>query len=164
MDADDGLIDGSGLLGDGFFRSAGFLGITFTFDAAVLGTLPTHAGIVWTDGGGAVTFNAFGPGGSLLGTIGPTSGAGFPDSSVSGTTAEDRFFGVIDAGGISSIFISNSGGGIEVDHLQYGRIAPTSAAIPEPSTLTLFALGVTGLFGYGWRRKRGVETSSKPAR
>jgi hypothetical protein len=28
------------------------------------------------------------------------------------------------------------------------------AAIPEPSTLTLLAIGTFGLFGYGWRRKR----------
>jgi hypothetical protein len=120
VDADDGVFDNSGLQGDSYFLGSGASGITFTFNAGVLGSLPTHAGIVWTDGGGQVTFRAFGPGGVLLGTIGPVSGPGFPDGSFNGTTAEDRFFGVIDDNGISAIFISNSGGGIEVDHLQYG--------------------------------------------
>lgn len=73
VDADDGTIDGSGLRGDSFFTSAGATGIGFNFNATVLGSLPTHAGIVWTDGAGLVTFRAFGPDGSLLGTIGPVS-------------------------------------------------------------------------------------------
>jgi uncharacterized repeat protein (TIGR01451 family) len=49
--------------------------------------------------------------------IGPVSIA---DGSNAGTTGEDRFFGVTNVGGISAIKISNSSGGIEVDHLQYG--------------------------------------------
>ena len=35
-------------------------------------------------------------------------------------TAEDRFYGATNSGGISRIYISNSIGGIEVEHLQYG--------------------------------------------
>jgi hypothetical protein len=83
----------------------------------VLGTLPTRVGIVWTDGGlnSAVTFEARDGSGNLLGTIAQTLG----DSSNNGTTSEDRFHGVIYAGGIGSIRISNTSGGIEVDHLQY---------------------------------------------
>jgi hypothetical protein len=30
------------------------------------------------------------------------------------------------------------------------------AGIPEPSTITLFTLGVLGLFGYAWRRQRAA--------
>src|SRR5258705_12020261 len=51
VDADDGAIDGSGTNGHSVF-GAGTPGITFTFDATVLGHLPTQVGIVWTDGAG----------------------------------------------------------------------------------------------------------------
>ena len=121
VDADDGVIDGSGLAGDSFFFGGGATGIKFVFDALALGGLPTRAGIVWTDGAGTTLFEAFGPGDVSLGTIGPVSIA---DGSFNGETAEDRFFGVIDPGGISAIKVSNTGGGIEVDHLQYGRQRP----------------------------------------
>ncbi len=115
VDCDDGVVDGSGLMGDSFFSQSP--SITFTFNAAVLGSLPTRVGIVWTDGGAnsAVTFRARDGAGTLLGTIAATHG----DSSNNGTTAEDRFHGAIFAGGIGSITISNTSGGIEVDHLQY---------------------------------------------
>jgi hypothetical protein len=142
VDADDGVIDGSGLAGDSFFSGSGATGITFTFSAAVLGSLPTHAGIVWTDGSGTITFQAFDASNALLGTITCDT---CPDASISGTTAEDRFFGWTDAGGISKIFISNSAGGIEVDHLQYGRLGAVTAPIPEPASLTLLGIGLAGL-------------------
>ncbi|MBM2835245.1 MAG: hypothetical protein HW406_2406, partial [Candidatus Brocadiaceae bacterium] len=128
VDADDGVIDGSGLDGDSFFSGSGATGITFTFDAGVLGSLPTVAGIVWTDGSGETTFEAFDSLGASLGTIGPVAIA---DGSYSGETAEDRFFGVIHEDGISAIKISNTGGGIEVDHLQYGQTA-TPSPTPTP--------------------------------
>src|SRR5258705_2313629 len=76
----------------------------------LLGSLPTQVGIVWTDGVGTTLFEAFGPGGVLLGQIGPVAIA---DGSFTGTTAEDRFFGVTNPGGISAIRISNTSGGIE---------------------------------------------------
>ena len=116
VDADDGVIDGSGtgghsILGDG-------AGIIFTFDQTVLGALPVEAGIVWTDGGFGcdVTFEAFGPGGVSLGSLTATAQG---DNSFSGTTGEDIFYGVFDPGGIESIKISDSIGGLEADHLQY---------------------------------------------
>ena len=118
VDCDDGTIDGSGLQGDSFFGSPNMI---FTFHAEVLGSLPTHAGIVWTDGGGGaiVTFEAFDANGNSLGTV---SGQ-HADSSVNGTTAEDRFYGIIYPQGIGSIRISHNSGGLEVDHLQYGGAA-----------------------------------------
>ena len=117
VDADDGVIDGSGLNGHSFFSGDGPTGITFTFNQVTLGAFPTQVGIVWTDGGGTTTFEAFDSVGASLGTVGPVAIA---DGSNSGTTGEDRFFGVTFAGGISAIKISNTSGGIEVDHLQYG--------------------------------------------
>ena len=113
VDADDGVIDGSGLSGHSFFTSNS---VTFTFDQTTLGAFPTVAGIVWTDGDTPVTFEAFDSVGASLGTIGPVL---LQDGSNAGGTAEDRVFGVTFAGGISKITISNAGG-LEVDHLQYG--------------------------------------------
>jgi len=124
VDADDGALDGKGLAGHSYFAN-GATGIRFNFDAAALGGLPTQAGVVWTDGStvNTVTFEAFGASGASLGTIvAPNVG----DNAFEGGTAEDRFFGVTHAGGLSAIFIKctpaagAAGSGIEVDHLQYG--------------------------------------------
>ena len=149
VDADDGVIDGSGLMGDSFYSGAGAAGVRFTFNAATLGALPTHAGIVWTDAGAgaSVTFAVYGPGNVLLNT---TTAIGIADGSNNGETAEDRFFGAINTAGISSIFVSNCSGGIEVDHLQYGV-----AAIPEPQTYALMLAGLFGLAAFMRRRKAG---------
>ncbi|TKJ34979.1 MAG: hypothetical protein CEE38_16085 [Planctomycetes bacterium B3_Pla] len=131
VDEDDGAVDGSGSDGESWFRSSGSAGLTFTFDAAVLGSLPTHAGIVWTDGGGTTTFEAFDESGASLGTIGPFLIA---DTLHTGETDEDRFFGVSDPAGIWKIHISNSSGGIEVDHIQYGidGTEEEEVDIPDP--------------------------------
>jgi hypothetical protein len=148
VDGDDGAIDGSGTAGRSYFSGAGSAGITFSFAAPV-----SAAGIVWTDGAGTIRFEAFAPGGASLGTIGPVSDPGvFPDGGFGGTTAEDRFFGVTNAGGIGSIFISNSSGGIEIDHLHVGDMF-VSAQVPLPAGLPLYlgALAVGGLV----MRKRG---------
>ena len=146
VDADDGAIDGIGYawsfhvdpstVGDEF--------ILFTFDENVLGQYPTHAGIVWTDGQGKTSFEAFASSGISLGIIGPVLIA---DSNVSGETGEDNFFGVINEGGISAIRISNETAGIEADHLQYGNIVPT------PAALWLFGSGLLGLVGMARRKK-----------
>jgi hypothetical protein len=148
VDADDGAIDDSGTAGNSFFSSGTNSTLTIIFDAAALGgRLPTAVGIVWTDVGdvtsgttgfGPVTFSATDELGDPLGSIGPfTLGDGNALGSAPGGTAEDRFFGVTHAGGISSITISMSNStDWEVDHLQYGI-----AAIPEPSSLVLAGLG-----------------------
>jgi len=147
VDADDGVINGSGSVGHSFLHLSGPVATIFTFNAVALGgALPTHAGIVWTDGGGPVTFQAFGPGNSLLGTI---VGSGFADAGHNGGTAEDRFFGISDVGGISSISIFDAIGAIEVDHLQYGL----ATAVPEPSTYAA-GLAVLGAVGGAWWRNR----------
>ncbi len=89
MDIDDGVLDGSGLAGDSWFFSGAFTG--FTFNAGILGSFPTHVGIVWTDGPfqTPVTFRAIGADGvTPVCSIGPA--AGFANSSFNGETAEDR--------------------------------------------------------------------------
>jgi len=140
VDADDGATDGSGTGGHSFFSGNGSAGIRFDFDAGALGALPTAAGIVWTDGEGEYTFEAFNAMGASLGTLGPFPAAG----SVDGDTAEDRFFGVYEAGGISAILISNTAGGIEVDHLQYGAATLASTTTTTTPTGESTTTTVTG--------------------
>jgi len=155
VDADDGVIDGLGTGGRSWFSDGTTDTFTFTFDAAVLGRLPTHVGIVWTDvgnpgpGGGEfgralIFFEAFDTGGNPIGGIGRELG----DSAVDGGTGEDSFTGVYHPGGVSSIRIT-AGGSLdwEVDHLQYGF----ANAIPEPEQWLLMALGLGAL---AWRLRK----------
>jgi hypothetical protein len=156
VDGDDGAIDGSGTSGHSFLNSTSN-SITFTFNAATLGSLPTHAGLVWTDVGNSspnigfdnVTFTATGSGGVNLGSIGPFL---LGDGLVTGATAEDRFFGIVFSGGIESITISMTNSqDWEIDHLQYGA----AATVPEPGVLScLVPATIAGLF-IRKRSKRG---------
>jgi hypothetical protein len=132
VDGDDGSIDGSGNAGEAMWSGGP---ITFTFDATALGNLPTHVGIVWTDGDNPITFTAYDENDVLLGTL----VGSHADGNYGGGTAEDRFYGAINAGGIHKIVIS-SAGAIEVDHLQYGF-----GAVPEPATIAALGLGALSL-------------------
>jgi len=156
VDEDDGAVDDKCNKGaatfvncDSYFASPGKPGVTFTFNQGVLGVLPTHVGIVWTDGLDPILLEAFDSTSTSLGQFGPFNNAGgaHDDQDV----LEDTFLGVIDLGGISAIKItSGSGsGGIEVDHLQYG--AGAESPVPEPATLLLLGFGIAGL---GFARKR----------
>jgi hypothetical protein len=131
VDGDDGVVDGSGNGGHTYFGS-GPTGITFTFDPQRTGGLPTEAGMVWTDGDGTISFEAFDENGLSLGVIGPYTHA---DASIYGETAEDRFYGVTNASGISAIKLTNTSGGIEVDHLTLNNTA-TNCVLPDVSTTT----------------------------
>jgi hypothetical protein len=123
VDADDGAADGSGTRGRSWFSADGATGIRFTFDPELLGGLPIAAGLVWTDGLGAITFEAFDAAGGSLGTV---SGA-HADGVFTGGTADDHFYGARHAAGISAIHIANALGGIEVDHLQLRLAGPADA-------------------------------------
>lgn len=153
VDADDGLIDGrcsnqtSGHCVS-WFNGNGAEGLTFSYVGG--GALPTAFGLIWTDGGGSVTFSAIGADGQSLGSI---TRSGFADNRIDASTGEDRFFGVQFAGGIRSIMITNSSGGIEVDHIQYGQMANP---VPEPGSWALMAGGLLGLVAIGRAR---VETA-----
>jgi hypothetical protein len=122
VDADDGKLDKSGLAGHSFGSSSGNATFNFVFDASVLGGLPTHVGVVLTDGANPAAVEAFDAEGQSLGSIpfngflgGPAVGQGAAD--------EDRFIGFVHVGGIASIRASTTGsGGLELDHLQYGRV------------------------------------------
>lgn len=158
VDGDDGSIDGDG--SDGWSLGVGGSGapanstITFTFNAGALGQYPTHAGIVFTDMGrsltsppnldgshngfGILSFEAFDALGVSLGSIGPFN---VGDGVKNGTVSEDRFFGVIDFGGISKIAIKINSHDAEFDHLQYGF----SVAVPESGGIWVCAC--VGLLG-----------------
>jgi hypothetical protein len=136
VDGDDGVIDGSGN-GRSWLTYNGVAGVTFTFPSLV-----KAAGLVFTDGGGAGTFEAFGPGMVSLGSIGPVPLGGVG----SGNTFDDRFFGVRDSDGIIAIRLSMSEGGLEVDHLYFGTT-------PEPGTATLLSLGLALMAGARRRAK-----------
>jgi len=139
VDADDGAIDGSGAFRQSYYSAQSQRSLTVTFDAVTFGQFPTHAGLVWTDVGAvdsgldgfaSVTFEGFGPGGVALGSV-----IAFPlgDGSVTGGTAEDRFFGFESLSGIESIRISvPSSADWEVDHIQYG-------VVPSPAVGMVFA-------------------------
>jgi hypothetical protein len=123
VDADDGRWDGQCKTDDGgacgsLYSADGPTGIILEFDA---GSLPQFVGLVWTDGHKFVFFEAFGPDHSSVGRLGPMSDGGFPDNVQDGGTAEDRFLGVVSRAGISSVRVWGADGGIEVDHVQYGR-------------------------------------------
>ncbi|MFM9956725.1 MAG: hypothetical protein ACKVZJ_01505 [Phycisphaerales bacterium] len=148
VDADDGVIDGSGSAGSSFYSQNLLSSFRFTFDAGALGGLPTHAGLVWTDVGittsttgvGDVTFEAFDAGGISLGLVGPIT---LGDGTALSQTAEDRFFGATNPAGISAIEIRmGNSTDWEIDHLQYGLPTPGTAAL-------LAAAGLAGL-----RRRR----------
>src|SRR5262249_15841598 len=142
VDADDGAIDGSGSAGRSFHSSDGTTEtsrITFAFDAQVLGRLPTRAGIVWTDVGrtsssfgvDSLVFEAFGPAGASLGTVGPVP---VGDRVGSGEVAGDRFFGGEAPAGSPGIALEMaSSRDWEVDHLQYeiGDFAKTQADLAQ---------------------------------
>ncbi len=93
--------------------------ITFTFDEAVLGHLPTHVGIVLTDSGAAnvtVTLSATSTCESFEAL---QSSVTFGDGGIGGATAEDRFVGFVSPAGITTFTVS-IGTAVEVDHLQFG--------------------------------------------
>jgi hypothetical protein len=139
-------VDGGGPGGVSWFSGCGSCGVTFTFDAGVLGKLPTSAGIVWTDGDGPNrTFEAFDQNGVSLGTIIDSTPLFF-SSGGDGDADNYRFFGVTNPGGISKIFMANDGGGIEVDHLQYGlNTAGKTPGIPEPGLWAMMLVGFAAL-------------------
>lgn len=144
VDGDDGSIDGSGTGGHSWWigPSGGTYTLTFTFDDAVLGGFPTQAGLVWTDDRADVSFEAWDSDGVYLGSIGPFE---LGDGNGNGGTAENRFFGVTNADGISKIAMTHVGLGMEVDHLQY--------VVPAPGALLLGYLGI-GFSGWKLRRRK----------
>lgn len=140
VDADDGSVDGNGSGGVSYASQMPNPTHNFTFSSTILGRLPTHAGVVWTDGAKfglgepvPVTFSFFDGANVLLDSTTLNLG----DGQFTGQTAEDRFVGLQSSLGISRIQISTNSSAtyafLETDHVQYGV-----AAVPEPSTFAFF--------------------------
>ena len=164
VDGDDGLIDGSGSHGHSLWSNFANSIFEFTFSEAILGALPTHVGLVWTDigqvlsgdyGFGGVTFEAFDRNGVTLGLSGPFV---LGDGSISGESAEDRFFGARHADGISRIELrAPNTNDWEVDHLQYGLLSERAVdvqPVPEPATSALLLTGLGTIIVRKLRRTR----------
>jgi len=116
--------------GRSYYSGGNRTNLTITFSAAALGgKLPTHAGIVWTDVGN-VTSGSFGRGNVLFSardangvSLGTNVGVNLGNGSAVPSTAEDRFFGVVYPGGISSITMTMTNSvDWEIDHVQYGYL------------------------------------------
>ncbi len=170
VDADDGAIDGNGqgghslasvtTLSDLLSPPTYFFLMGFQFNESELGFLPNAFGFVWTDGPAP---------GSLLMSVRTASGAEFQtvsftnlgDGSREGTTADDRFFGVVADEGITGITISGRYTGtllsdqyIEIDHLQYGQL------VPEPTAFGQILLCIGIILTMNSRRLANLRTCS----
>ncbi len=155
IDADDGSVDGLGQAGHSY--SVQGENVDFFFDADVLGALPTHVAIAWTDvgnrpaNGEAVSVFAFNASDAIVESIvGITVGEGLN----TGQTGEDHLFGFERPEGIARIRIKSDTGSTdwEVDHLQFGGPG-AGPAVPEPTSLALVGLGAAALAS---RRRRGA--------
>lgn len=153
VDGDDGAIDGSGNGGWSWYVASN--SVTFSFNALVLGSLPTSVGAVVTDIGFAdlvngvsdFVFEAFDENNVSLGVVGPTT---VGDGGFFGETAEDRFFGATNATGISRFTLTAvNSADWELDHVQYGL---GGSNVPEPASAALLALG--SLLGLTRPRRR----------
>ena len=156
VDEDDGSIDGQCIIDCSawWLSLRGWPGVEFTFDANVLGNLPTHAGLVFTDSiVGDWYFEAFDADGVSIGVYGPFI---IGDQDWTSNVNDDRFFGVEYYGGISAIRlyygVNIESYGLEVDHLQYGY--STLTPVPEPGTMLLVGSGLIGLAGLRRRSRR----------
>ena len=149
VDADDGVIDGSGANGASATAvtvftnpdsSFWFDAIQFDFDSSELGYLPTAVGFVLTAGAGSMS--------GLTVYDGQGNFANFDTTSLlldPFTTSDDRFIGITNPNGISSLImgrtiIAASGdfASPRLDHLQYGLVIPE----PNATALVCSALGV----------------------
>ena len=160
VDAGD-MPNGSGASGHTWYFD-GVSSITFTFSTALLGALPTHAGLVWTDLGFAnvrkgldsVLFEAFDMVNNSLGLIGPSA---LGDGLFAGQTAEDRFFGITSAGGIGSVRISllhSTEQGLDNLQNDFKKLAQLAVGSGPAATLAMLVVGCTGT-GFTRRRLHG---------
>lgn len=150
-------VGGNGSTGGTWWNGfgSGIYTLRFSFDGGTLGGLPTHAGLVLTDvfppASVPFTFEAFDAGNNSIGVIGPTN---VGDGLNTGETAEDRFFGIQYAGGISAIEIRSQSSDMEIDHVQYG-LAKSTGVPDATSSLGLMTLGLATL-GFVRRASRSA--------
>jgi hypothetical protein len=158
VDADDGVIDGSGADGASAVAVTVFTNpdltfwfdaIQFDFDSSELGYLPTAVGFVLTAGAGSMS--------GLTVYDGQGNSTNFDTSNLllnPSTTSDDRFIGITNPNGISSLVMgrtilaaSGDFASPRLDHLQYGLW------IPEPSATALVCSALAAFFCAGWPRQ-----------
>lgn len=142
VDGDDNAVDGVGNDAYSLFNSGRSIQVTFA-------NAVTSAGLVWTDGDPAssgVMLEAFDAGGMSLGVF---NYGDLGDDQITGQTAEDRFIGASDMGGIKSLIVTNlpGGTGIEVDHVQW-----QICDVPEPAGMALALMATLSVLGLRRRR------------
>lgn len=140
------------LLFDTGFGGGNALGITF--DAT--------NNSLWVSQWGGTTIGDFSLGGALLSSFSTTfSGI----SSLALDPADNTLW--MGSQGTEGTFYQYSKGGVLLSSPSYGALVgqntlggefPFAAGpvVPEPATLTLFAIGMAGMAGYGWRRRKLV--------
>lgn len=161
VDADDGVIDGSGARGRSW--TAGGSTLKISFDASVLGGLPLWAGVVLTDVGARGRFDAafqvdiFGRNGTLVSSLSEFFFSGVAREP--GDATEDRFYGAYLTSGISAIALTNldpecpAPGAWQIDHVQY-------SFVPEPASALLIGWGLAVLSAV---RRDSRASGARPA-
>jgi PEP-CTERM motif len=96
--------------------------------------------------GATATMQIYAPDDTTL--IGTVSNIGLPDSGV------PVFEGWQDAGGIGRVSLTQSGQQWSplIENLEFGDTG--GAATPEPASLALLGIGVAGIAGHAWRRRK----------
>ncbi|MFK8028646.1 MAG: thrombospondin type 3 repeat-containing protein [Gammaproteobacteria bacterium] len=117
VDEDDGVIDGINLQNNASFGiSSGAPTIALNFDDQQLGgRLPTHVGLALVNNFNDFTFRAFNADGLQVDEVN-----GSTNFVANGSALDDNFMGISHDEGIASVSVSGSGGGMEIDHIQYG--------------------------------------------
>jgi hypothetical protein len=118
VDADDGLLDGSGRDGNSLqvtlaatFPPLTADSLSLEFDVTALGFIPTAFGFVCTDGtpGSSIRMTVFDESRNLVAShyFGDPLFGDLGDQRFDGTTAEDRFFGVVNPDGFYAVGITS---------------------------------------------------------
>jgi hypothetical protein len=151
VDADDGIIDGSGATGHSLAipTMGGTTGATFTFNNVAIGAYPLSAAVAVTAYDGPVlTFTVYDTSNNVSATdtlTGIATGA---------PTSDDFLFWASDPAGISAISVTsgNAYTYLFLDHLQYDTL--NTISVPEPGTFAC-ALAAAGSL-IGRRRRRSA--------
>jgi PKD domain len=187
VDEDDGTVNGNGAAPFSLrSNDSNNPRVELRFDGSVLGKLPTHVGVVLTDGNkdAKTRVDVYDASNTLVGTTNANLTNSFLDGSPNGGgTGEDRFFGFISPQGIASMTVDSIKGGAKgslaftLDHIQYGfdpvtgNAAPTADAgldqtVDEHAVVTLDGTGSDpdrDPLSYQWFQSAGpVVTLSDP--
>ena len=141
VDADDGIIDGSGATGHSLAEptTANATGATFTFNNLIIGAYPKSAAVAVTAYNGAnLIFTVYDTSMNVSGTDTLTN------VSTSTPTNDDFLFWGSDPAGIGAISVSSNNAFtfLFLDHLQYDTL--NTISVPEPGTFA-FIIASAGL-------------------